>query len=94
MHWIGVHWIGSSLAGVRRWLRAIRLYLSGLEPDVTEQLRRTGQLGGHLHAYEADPVIGESTLRPIATPRRGSSKSTANDPAPVSRGLTGRGQHH
>jgi MFS superfamily sulfate permease-like transporter len=38
-----------------------RLYLSGLEPDVTEQLRRTGQLGGHLHAFEADPVVGEST---------------------------------
>jgi SulP family sulfate permease len=39
-----------------------RLYLSGLEPDVTEQLRRTGQLGGHLHAFEADPVVGESTM--------------------------------
>jgi SulP family sulfate permease len=39
-----------------------RLYLSGLEPDVTEQLRRTGQLGGHLHAFEADSVVGESTL--------------------------------
>jgi SulP family sulfate permease len=38
-----------------------RLYLSGLEPDVTEQLRRTGQLHGQLHAFEADPVVGEST---------------------------------
>ena len=39
-----------------------RLYLSGLEPEVTEQLRRTGQLDGHLHAFEAEPVVGESTL--------------------------------
>ena len=39
-----------------------RLYLSGLEPDVKQQLRRTGQLDGHLHAFEADPVVGESTL--------------------------------
>ena len=39
-----------------------RLYLSGLEPEVKQQLRRTGQLDGHLHAFEADPVVGESTL--------------------------------
>ena len=39
-----------------------RLYLSGLEPDVTQQLRRTGHLGGQMHAFEADPVVGASTM--------------------------------
>ncbi|HEX9624937.1 MAG TPA: SulP family inorganic anion transporter [Streptosporangiaceae bacterium] len=39
-----------------------RLYLSGLEPNVKQQLHRTGQLDEQLHAFEADPIVGESTL--------------------------------
>jgi hypothetical protein len=35
---------------------------SGHEPDITQQLRRTGQLDGHLHAFEAEPIVGESTM--------------------------------
>ncbi len=40
-----------------------RLYLSGLEPDVKEQLRHTGHIGGPVRAFEADPVVGESTRK-------------------------------
>src|SRR5712691_2609603 len=39
-----------------------RLYLSGLEPNAKQQLHRTGQLDEQLHAFEADPIVGESTL--------------------------------
>jgi SulP family sulfate permease len=38
-----------------------RLYLSGLQPSLTEQLRRTGSIEGPVRAFEATPVIGEST---------------------------------
>jgi len=38
-----------------------RLYLSGLEPSLTDQLRRTGHLDGPVHTFEATPVVGEST---------------------------------
>ena len=38
-----------------------RLYLSGLKPDLTERLRRTGSIQGPLRAVEATSVIGEST---------------------------------
>jgi SulP family sulfate permease len=38
-----------------------RLYLSGLQPDLTERLRRTGSVEGPLRAVEATPVVGEST---------------------------------
>jgi sulfate permease, SulP family len=38
-----------------------RLYLSGLEQGLTEQLRRTGHVDGPVHAFEATPVVGEST---------------------------------
>ena len=38
-----------------------RLYLSGLEKDLTEQRRRTGHLDGPVRAFEATPVVGEST---------------------------------
>ncbi len=38
-----------------------RLYLSGLEKDLTEQLRHTGHLDGPVRAFEATPVVGEST---------------------------------
>jgi sulfate permease, SulP family len=38
-----------------------RLYLSGLEPGLIEQLRHTGQLKGPVRSFEATPVVGEST---------------------------------
>ena len=38
-----------------------RLYLSGLDPSLTERLRRTGHLDGPVRAFEATPVVGEST---------------------------------
>lgn len=39
-----------------------RLYLSGLEPSLTERLRRTGQLDGPVRVFEATKIVGESTL--------------------------------
>ncbi len=38
-----------------------RLYLSGLDPALTERLRRTGHIDGPVRAFEASPVVGEST---------------------------------
>jgi sulfate permease, SulP family len=38
-----------------------RLYLSGLQPIVTERLRRTGSIEGPARAFEATSVTGEST---------------------------------
>jgi SulP family sulfate permease len=38
-----------------------RLYLSGLDPSLTDRLRRTGHLEGPVRAFEATPVVGEST---------------------------------
>jgi SulP family sulfate permease len=38
-----------------------RLYLSGLEPSLTERLRRTGHIDGPVRAFEATPIVGEST---------------------------------
>ena len=38
-----------------------RLYLSGLQPSFTERLRDTGSIEGPVRAFEATPVIGEST---------------------------------
>jgi SulP family sulfate permease len=38
-----------------------RLYLSGLQPSLTERLRRTGSIDGPARAFEATAVIGEST---------------------------------
>jgi sulfate permease, SulP family len=38
-----------------------RLYLTGLEPSLTERLARTGQLDGPVRAFEATPIVGEST---------------------------------
>jgi len=38
-----------------------RLYLSGLEPSVTQRLRRTGQIDGPVRTFEATPIVGEST---------------------------------
>jgi SulP family sulfate permease len=38
-----------------------RLYLSGLQPTLTERLHRTGSIEGPVRAFEAPPVIGEST---------------------------------
>jgi SulP family sulfate permease len=38
-----------------------RLYLSGLDPGLTERLRRTGRIGGPIRTFEATPLLGEST---------------------------------
>jgi SulP family sulfate permease len=38
-----------------------RLYLSGLDPSLTERLRRTGHIDGPVRAFEATPIVGEST---------------------------------
>jgi len=38
-----------------------RLYLSGLDPALTDRLRRTGHLDGPVRTFEATPVVGEST---------------------------------
>jgi sulfate permease, SulP family len=38
-----------------------RLYLSGLEPSLTQRLRRTGQIDGPVRTFEATPIVGEST---------------------------------
>jgi SulP family sulfate permease len=38
-----------------------RLYLSGLEPSLTERLRRTGHIDGPVRTFEATSVVGEST---------------------------------
>jgi SulP family sulfate permease len=38
-----------------------RLYLTGLEPSLTERLSRTGHLDGPVRTFEATPVVGEST---------------------------------
>jgi hypothetical protein len=38
-----------------------RLYLSGLQPTLTEQLDRTASIEGPVRAFEATPVVGEST---------------------------------
>ena len=38
-----------------------RLYLSGLQPSLTQRLRRTGTIDGPVRAFEATPIIGEST---------------------------------
>jgi len=38
-----------------------RLYLSGLQSSLTEQLDRTGTIEGPVRAFEATPVVGEST---------------------------------
>jgi sulfate permease, SulP family len=38
-----------------------RLYLSGLQPSFTRRLRDTGSIEGPVRAFEATPVIGEST---------------------------------
>ena len=38
-----------------------RLYLTGLQPSLTEQLDRTGSIEGPVRAFEATAVVGEST---------------------------------
>ena len=38
-----------------------RLYLSGLQPSLTHRLRRTGTIDGPVRAFEATPIVGEST---------------------------------
>lgn len=45
-----------------------RLYLSGLQPDLTERLRRTGSIQGPLRAVEAHPR--HRRIHPHRLPRR------------------------
>jgi sulfate permease, SulP family len=42
-----------------------RLYLSGLEPGLSEQLRRTGHVDGPVRVFDATPVLGEATRAAI-----------------------------
>jgi SulP family sulfate permease len=51
------------IAGYAERLAAVdgRLYLSGLDPSMTERLRHTGRLDGLVQTFEATPLIGEST---------------------------------
>ena len=39
-----------------------RLYLSGLDPSVTEQFHRARHIDGPVRTFEASPVVGESTM--------------------------------
>ena len=44
--------------------RGGRLYLTGLEPSLTERLVRTGHVeDGPVRTFEATPIVGESTRR-------------------------------
>ncbi len=43
-----------------------RLYLSGLDPETTERLKRTGVLKKPARAFEATAVLGESTAKAAA----------------------------
>jgi SulP family sulfate permease len=44
--------------------RGGRLYLTGLEPSLTERLVRTGHVeDGPVRTSEATPIVGESTQR-------------------------------
>jgi SulP family sulfate permease len=44
--------------------RGGRLYLTGLEPSLTERLVRTGHVeDGPVRTFEATPIVGESTQR-------------------------------
>jgi SulP family sulfate permease len=47
--------------------RGGRLYLSGVDPGLTAQMRRAGRLaaGEALHVYEAEPRLGVSSLRAV-----------------------------
>jgi hypothetical protein len=46
------------------WARSGRLYLTGLEPSLTERLVRTGHVeDGPVRTFEATPIVGESTQR-------------------------------
>jgi SulP family sulfate permease len=38
-----------------------RLYLSGLEPSLTERLMRSGHVDGPIRTFEATSIVGEST---------------------------------
>ena len=38
-----------------------RLYLSGLEPSLTERLMRSGHVDGPVRTFEATSIVGEST---------------------------------
>ncbi len=55
-----------------------RLYLSGLQPSLTERLRRNGSIEGPERAFQATPVLGES-IRGGLPRRRGMAGQAARD---------------
>jgi sulfate permease, SulP family len=65
-----------------------RLYLSGLQPSLTERLRRNGSIEGPERAFEATPVIGESTRAAYRdaeawlVKRRATETPAADEPLP------------
>jgi SulP family sulfate permease len=44
-----------------------RLYLTGVDPALRDQMRRSGSFGveGPTRIYAAEPALGESTLRAL-----------------------------
>jgi sulfate permease, SulP family len=59
-----------------------RLYLSGVDPRVRDQMRRSGKLtaAGPLAVYEATPIVGESSRRAAAD---AAAWLTARSPEPA-----------
>jgi hypothetical protein len=69
------------MAGYAERLAAVdgRLYLSGLDPSVTEHLRHTRRLDGPVRTFEATPLVGESTEAHATPPRYGWCESRPTD---------------
>lgn len=80
-----------SLAGIGG-----RLLLTGLHPDVAEQLRRSGKLGADVGLYEAEETLGASTRLARADADawlRPGPATTATGRAPVLPSRLARGHH-
>ena len=65
-----------------------RLYLTGLSEEASAQMARTGKLreAGPVRAYEATPIVGQSTRKAIGDAQTwlvGSSTDAARDEAPA-----------
>ena len=58
-----------------------RLYLSGLDPALTERLRRTGHIDGRCARSRPARLSVSQPGPPIVMPRPGSSRGKANEPA-------------
>jgi len=57
-----------------------RLYLSGLEPGLTELLTRSGHLDGPIRTFEATALVGESTLEAYLDAEAWLVKQPADEP--------------